>query len=625
MSCDGKKKGECLKSGLCEWELRTLVGQSKRKGFCIHKKSSSRLSPKKETNTFKAKKNWNRVLSKLRKSNKAKKNWNKALSKIRKSNKVKKNWNKAMSKIRKSYKAKKNWNKAMSNVRRRKPITIYYNQLNNFPVFQNMSSNTSEGNNGNSFGESPFIYPLVKDWSAKTDDFVLLNTILDTSTSKLSLKTLYKSIRNVTKRKLVTLINICLRLGVELESGLWIYLTHEYFNRIKDIKLKESETLPDIMKVELYNDDLADYIYENFSDEYKIVKYLENSKDSNIELTPKIIESIYTGSSLSPFQSSSLIKDNKLFIWLLFFSKKKGKSGYPNGNVIIPSLVTSIGYGAFFGCNMITGITLPDSVSSIGINAFKGCFSLTNITIPDSVKTIKYGAFNKCNSLRSIVLSKSITTINDETFANCSSLTTITIPDSVTSIERSAFGGCSSLTSITIPGSVTNIKPTAFGKCISLISITIPDSVTYIGNDAFYGCRNLERITIPNSVKTLGFSLLGFCSALTKLVIPDSITLIPEELCILCIRLNSVTIPSSVTIIEKKAFYGCKSLTNITIPNSVVHIKEGAFQGCTSLKTITIPDSVKIIEKNAFKGCKQLKEQLSQKYGMKTMNLWFGR
>ena len=40
MSCDGKKKGECLKSGLCEWELRTLVGHSKRKGFCIHKKTN---------------------------------------------------------------------------------------------------------------------------------------------------------------------------------------------------------------------------------------------------------------------------------------------------------------------------------------------------------------------------------------------------------------------------------------------------------------------------------------------------------------------------------------------------------------------------------------------------------
>jgi len=560
MNCDGKKKGECLKSGLCEWELRTLVGKSKRKGFCINKKSKS-----------------------------------------------KKKWQKAFSKIKKSNKAKKNWNKAMSNVRRRKPITIYFNQLNNFPAVQNMSSNTSEGNNGESFGESPLIYPLVKDWNAKTEDFVLLNTILDTSTSKSTLKTLYESITNVKKKKLITLINICLRLGVELESELWIYLTQNYFNRIKDIKLKESKTLLDIMKVELYNDDLADYIYEKFSDEYKLVRYIENSKDPNTELTQETTDNfIHDQVERGPIQS-----------WFgELYTEKKGSIGLkryggvrvpPNGNVVIPYLITSIGADAFNDCNMMTGITIPNSVTSISKRAFKYCKSLENIIIPDSVKTIANQAFSTCWSLKNITISNSVTKIEQYTFDECVSLERLNIPESVTTIGDGAFSTCTSLKNVTIPDSVTTIEYGAFWKCQSLESIIIPDSVTKIGNNTFYDCRKLKNVTISNSLTKIPLYAFEKCKALKRITIPDSVTNIGNGAFSYCRSLESITIPDSVTIIGKKAFKYCTSLKSITIPDSVVHIKEEAFHFCTSLTTITIPPSVKKIDKNAFDGCSSLR------------------
>jgi hypothetical protein len=100
-------------------------------------------------------------------------------------------------------------------------------------------------------------------------------------------------------------------------------------------------------------------------------------------------------------------------------------------NAVIPNTVTSIGHGAFDGCDSLTTITIPNSVTNIGEGAFKGCESLTSVTIPNSVTSIGDYAFYDCSVLESITIPNSVTSIGEGVFFNCYALTSITFEGSM--------------------------------------------------------------------------------------------------------------------------------------------------------------------------------------------------
>ena len=274
----------------------------------------------------------------------------------------------------------------------------------------------------------------------------------------------------------------------------------------------------------------------------------------------------------------------------------------------------------------ITSVSIPNSVTSIGNGAFSGCEGLqdnkgfvvvhdvlysyhgsdTEITIPDNVTLIEGWAFSGCTSLTSITIPGSVISIKECAFIGCKNLTSVTIPEGVTSIEEDTFRGCINLTSITIPDSVISIKEWAFGGCTNLTNITLPDSVTSFGCGAFEDCENLTSFTIPEGVTSIEGNTFRGCTNLTNVIIPDSVTEIGSEAFSYCSSLKSITIPESVISIGKWAFSGCTNLINITIPNSVTTIGAAAFSYCSSLKSITIPDGVTSIGFWAFSGCDNL-------------------
>ncbi len=245
-------------------------------------------------------------------------------------------------------------------------------------------------------------------------------------------------------------------------------------------------------------------------------------------------------------------------------------------------------------------------VTTINESAFYGCSIITSVTMSEGIQHIKYRAFGDCTGLTSVVIPESVTTIDNTVFSGCTGLATVVIPDSVTSLGNSIFRGCTSLTSVTLPKGITSIGNHFFRECTSLEGIALPKGITKIGNYAFCGCTNLASVSLPENITEIGSYAFRECTKLTSFVIPEGVTSISDYLLYKCTGLTSVTIPAGITSIGSSAFYGCRGLTSIPIPENVTKIGGSAFYGCTNVKSFTIPEGVTSLGSYTFRDCKGL-------------------
>lgn len=113
----------------------------------------------------------------------------------------------------------------------------------------------------------------------------------------------------------------------------------------------------------------------------------------------------------------------------------------------MPSTLKSIGYGAFAYCTSLpnSGITLNEGLQTIGTNAFNHCTSLTGMKIPSTVTNIGTGAFWGCNRITSITfVGNTPPTLPSTSFDDLPSDYVIYVPYAALSTYQVAYSWCAS-------------------------------------------------------------------------------------------------------------------------------------------------------------------------------------
>ena len=335
-------------------------------------------------------------------------------------------------------------------------------------------------------------------------------------------------------------------------------------------------------------------------------------------------------------------------------------------SIVIPNSVTSIGDGAFSGCNNLKHVilnsnaivskaystssnlvtifgsqveeyVLGEEISAIGSYAMYNASSLQTITIPSNILSIGQSAFNGCSQLMQVIINSN--PILSKTYSPSYNIATIfgsqvesySIGESVSSIGDYAFYGCTNLSTITIPVNVTQIGSGAFQGCTGIGTLEIPHA-TSIGNSVFADCSNLTTVQLGNGLSSLGDSAFSSCYNLPAITLPSTLTSVGDYAFYQCNRISTINIPSSITYLGEGAFKGCTRLTTVSINSNAVMSKAynktsnlstifgtqvqsyilsdavtaigvNAFYGCAGISAITIPDNVTQIGSGAFNGC----------------------
>ncbi len=180
----------------------------------------------------------------------------------------------------------------------------------------------------------------------------------------------------------------------------------------------------------------------------------------------------------------------------------------------------------YIGDNTITKVVLPEGVEKIGAYAFANLTALEEIVLPSTLTAIEYGAFYGCTSLQKISFSgeNNLMIINQHAFEHCDLQGTIQFPaacvisdyafagnqdlkkvvtsEKLLSIGQYAFAGCKKLSEVEIKAAKVKYGAYAFTDCEKLKKFYVNASVLPEG--MFYECEGLESVTIGPDVNDIG-------------------------------------------------------------------------------------------------------------------------
>lgn len=258
--------------------------------------------------------------------------------------------------------------------------------------------------------------------------------------------------------------------------------------------------------------------------------------DNSIEITPlKKNEGI---------SKRTVTEDGKVAARAYY--KSKGLSGYAFPNVmyvgelsyarsnlreaVLPYGLKTIGYGAFYHCDMLTKVQIPVTVTEIAPKAFSQSAWLKNwlagtgddflivgdgillayrgeaeeVTIPEGVKKIGPEVFMGDTRITSVVLPDSVTEVGEAAFYNCSNLTTVTGGSGLAKIADRAFAGCP------VSGFVIGAGVKELGlRCIDFTDTALPEEECFV---VFESTDALPVVSYEETAEKWQIPLTGMCA-----------------------------------------------------------------------------------------------------------------
>lgn len=244
----------------------------------------------------------------------------------------------------------------------------------------------------------------------------------------------------------------------------------------------------------------------------------------------------------------------------------------------LPNSLKRIGKNAFMGCSM-RSINLPDSLVEIGEGAFSHCISLMTVSIGEgsSLESIGYRAFYDCQILSTFTIPKNVSHIGGGVIAGSgvrvinlsSENTTFEIVDNVLySEDKTELVLCSpkrTVDVLTLPKTLKKVAPYALYSCMNIKRIVFENcaELESIGEYAFWGC-GIESAKLPASVSSIGKYAFGYCQMLKEVDISlCSVSELSDGIFADCYQISSIDIPKNIKRIGENAFY----YTGITTVN----------------------------------------------------------
>ena len=321
--------------------------------------------------------------------------------------------------------------------------------------------------------------------------------------------------------------------------------------------------------------------------------------------------------------------------------------------VTVHNGVTSVGFGAFNGCENLTAVSLPRSVTWVGKYAFNGCTALTEFAVPATVTYLGAYCFCDCAALTAVTLPAGMGVVDHGAFDGCTALADVYFDGSREQWDdlpvgeyndplraaaahlRLASGKCGTAGSraawalydngeltLTGTGAMASFDPAGapwYRYREQILRLRVGSGIRSLGDHAFRECASLTEITVSDGnpvCESIGGALFSKGGA-TLLrypagrsdeyyTVPDGVTAIGDGAFEKCAALTAVTLPDGLCSIGDDAFRLCAALTAAHLPASVTTVGRYAFSGCAHLTSVTLPEGLSAIPRGAFSGCTAL-------------------